>query len=95
MVQFLVKDSSTESTEGLYRILLYTFNNKGDKFFAGIKPADLYKNREILDKIKWYVNLMTKFNIYIDAILERREVNTMNEAVYLIVDTELDKKLDN
>lgn len=57
---------------------------------------DLYKNKEILEKIKRYVNLMTKYNIYIDAILERREVNTAKEAIYLIVNTELDKKyLDN
>jgi len=93
MIQFLVKDTSTESTDQIYWILLYSFNGKGEKFFAGIKPVDLFKNKDVLDKIKRYVNLMTKYNIYIDAIIERRETNTLSEPVFLIIDTQLDKKL--
>ena len=54
---------------------------------------NLYTNKEILEKIKRYVNLITKYNIYIDAIIERRETNTLSEPVYLITDTILDKKL--
>jgi len=55
--------------------------------------VNLYTNKEILEKIKRYVNLITKYNIYIDAIIERRETNTLSEPVYLITDTILDKKL--
>ena len=35
---------------------------------------------------------MTKYNIFIDAVIERRETNTLTEPVFLIIDTQLDKK---
>lgn len=92
----LVKDSSTDNTDALYKILLYSFNGKGEKFFADLMPVNLYQNTEVLEKIKRFVNIMTKYNIYIDGILERRETNTTKAPVYLLVETSLEKKyLDN
>ena len=46
-VQFLVKDQSSQMNKNFYRILLYSDEEaKGENFFNGIKPCNLYKNEE-------------------------------------------------
>jgi hypothetical protein len=92
MIQMLIKDQSTDNTDALYKVLLYSFNGKGARFFGGLKPCDLYKNKEVLEKLKRYVNILTKYNIYVDGILERRETNTAKQPIYLLTDTVLDSK---
>ena len=45
----------------------------GDKFF-NFDPVNLWhkNHEEKLEKIQFYVQAMTRFNVWIDAVLERR-----------------------
>jgi DNA-directed RNA polymerase subunit RPC12/RpoP len=92
MVQFLIKDDSTENTDKFYRVLLYSFCDKGVQFFGGIKPVNLYKNKKTLELITKYVNMLTKFNIIIDGVLEKRKSGGSSEDFYMLIETELDRK---
>jgi hypothetical protein len=81
-VQFLVKDVSTQFNNNTYRILLYTHDGLGANFFN--VPADnLYKNNEAKKKLDESAELLTKFNSWVDAVVERRN------GFYFIKDTKL------
>ena len=45
----------------------------GDKFF-NMEPVNLWHkaNQTSLEKIQFYVQAMTRFNVWIEAVLERR-----------------------
>ena len=80
-VQFLIKDDSVEEIDYLHRMLLYTHNRSTQNvqgFFGGIKPTNLYSNYKELENIRKYVNLITKFNIYIEAVVEINFQNKQN-----------------
>jgi hypothetical protein len=82
-VQFLVKDVSTQLNNNTYRVLLYTQDGLGANFFNGVKPDNLHKNNESRKKLEEYSELLTKFNSYVDAVVERRN------GFYLIKDTRI------
>lgn len=83
-MQMLVKDSSSQMNKNFYRILLYSYEeSKGAEFFNDIKPCNLYKNPEVLQQIQKQVKIMTKFNVWIDAIIERQG------TFFLIRDTKI------
>lgn len=87
-IQFLVKDSSSQMNKNFYRILLYSdTEEKGHNFFNGVKPCNLYKNEEALRSLEKQVKILGKFNVWVDAILERQ--NTF----FMIRDTEIKMKL--
>lgn len=70
-VQFLVKDVSTQFNNNTYRVLLYTHDGLGANFFN--TPADnLYTNDKARKKLEEYNGLLTKFNSWVDAVVERR-----------------------
>ena len=69
-IQFLVKDESTEDTDFVHRVLLYSIGGKWSSFFADINPTNLYSNYKVLASISKLVNLITKFNVYIESIVE-------------------------
>lgn len=81
-VQFLVKDVSTQFNNNAYRVLLYTHDGLGANFFN--TPADnLYSNDKAAKKLGEYAGLLTKFNSWVDAIVERRN------GFYFIKDTRI------
>jgi len=41
-------------------------------FFGGMPPKNLYKDSSALESIERHVKVMTKFNVWIDAVLERQ-----------------------
>lgn len=82
-VQFLVKDASTQLNSNTYRILLYTHEGLGAGFFGAVKPDNLYKNNEARKKLEEYAEVLTKFNSYVDAVVERRN------GFYFIKDTKI------
>lgn len=95
-VQFLVKDSGSHTNKHFYRVLLYSIEpHLGEDFFPDIGSKSkkdprrklpnlwLEENKDSLDKIKGRLNAMKKFNVYCEAILERRG------SYFLIKNTQL------
>lgn len=81
-LQFLVKDVSTQFNNNTYRILLYTHDGLGANFFN--VPADnLYKNNDARKKLEEYAESLTKFNSWVDAVVERKN------GFYFIKDTRI------
>jgi hypothetical protein len=81
-VQFLVKDVSTQLNSNTYKVLLYTYDGLGANFFN--TPADnLYTNDKAAKKLQEYGGLLTKFNSWVDAVVERRN------GFYFIKDTKI------
>ena len=81
-MQFLVKDITTQYNANLYRILLYTHDGHGKDFF-GVQADNLYKNDSAAKKLQEASKNLTKFNCWVDAIVEKRN------GFYCIKDTKM------
>ena len=79
-VQFLVKDVSTQFNNNTYRVLLYTHDGLGANFF-NTAADNLYTNDKARKKVEEYGSLLTRFNSWVDAVVERRN------GYYFIKDT--------
>jgi hypothetical protein len=82
-LQLLVKDASTLNNANTYRILLYTHEGLGANFFNGLAADNLYKSKDSLKKLEEYASVLTKFNSFVDAVVERRN------GFYFIKDTKI------
>ena len=78
-MQFLAKDVSTQFDNNLYRVLLYSHEGLGSNFFG--KAANLHKDAGALKKLKEQAAQLTRFNSWVDAVVERRN------GYYFIKDT--------
>eukprot|EP00347_Sterkiella_histriomuscorum_P019882 403339949 len=88
-MQMLVKDSSSQMNKNFYRILLCSFEEgKGHDFFTNVKPCNLYQNPQALELIERQLKAMTKFNVWIDAIIERQG------SYFLIRDTKISQMIN-
>lgn len=81
-VQFLVKDVSTQFNNNVYRVLLYTHEGLGANFFPQ-KPANLHSDSGAAKKVKDSIDLLTRFNSWVDCVVERRN------GYYFIKDTKM------
>jgi len=81
-VQFLVKDVSTQFNNNVYRVLLYTHEGLGANFFPQ-KAANLHSDSKASGKVKESFELLTRFNSWVDAVVERRN------GYYFIKDTKM------
>merc|ERR1712167_338864 len=81
-VQFLVKDVSTQFNNNVYRILLYTHEGLGSNFFP-VKATNLWSDSKASGKLKDSVDLLTRFNSWVDCVVERRN------GYYFIKDTKM------
>jgi hypothetical protein len=81
-VQFLVKDVSTQFNNNVYRILLYTHEGLGANFFSQ-KAANLHSDNKAAAKVQDSFELLTRFNSWVDAVVERRN------GYYFIKDTKM------
>jgi len=64
-------------------VLLYSYEEgKGDTFF-GCKPENLYQNEELAQRIESCLQKMTRFNVWCEAILERKN------QFFVIKDTQI------
>lgn len=79
-VQFLVKGGS--SSENHYRVLLYTHDGLGKEFF-GVNAANLHTSAKEVKTLETHTANLTKFNSWVDAVVERRN------GYYFIKDTRL------
>jgi len=73
MIQMLVKDSASQLNKNFYRIMLYSYSaNKGESFFGDdLLPTNLYRDEEKFKRISHHLNALLRFNIWVEAILER------------------------
>ena len=71
-MQMLVKDTASQLNKNFYRVLLYSFDREYGQDFFGIKPVNLYHHEQELEQIRRYLTMMTRFNVWIDALLERK-----------------------
>jgi len=81
-VQFLAKDVSTQFNNNVYRILLYTHEGLGANFFP-TKATNLWSNSAAAAKVGDSFRTLTRFNSWVDAVVERRN------GYYFIKDTKL------
>jgi len=79
-VQFLAKDVSTQFNNNVYRVLLYTHEGLGANFFP-TRPANLHTEAKARTRLEDNFNLLTRFNSWVDAVVERRN------GFYFIKDT--------
>lgn len=79
-VQFLVKGGSSSNSH--YRVLLYTHDGLGKDFF-GVPAQDIHKSAASAKKLEEHTNHLTKFNSWVDAVVERRN------GYYFIKDTKM------
>ena len=80
-VQFLAKDASTANNNNQYRILNYSHEGLGANFFG--KAANLHTDAKARGAVEKHVANLTKFNVWVDAVVERRN------GWYYIRDTRL------
>lgn len=86
-VQMLCKDVSTSSNSNVYK--LQVCSNSDDwvptcnEFFRGLKPDNLFKNAESRKKLEECSQAMTRFNSWIEAVVERKN------GWYFVKDTKL------
>jgi len=80
-VSLLCKDASTASNNNKYRINVNTHEGLGVEFFG--KAANLHSDAAALKRTQAQVDNLTKFNTYVDAIVEKKN------GQYLIKDTKL------
>lgn len=80
-LQFLVKDVSTQFNNNVYRVLLYTHEGLGSNFLP--KAANLHSDSKALGALKEKVGLLTRFNSWVDCVVERRN------GYYFIKDTKM------
>jgi len=73
MIQMLVKDSASQLNKNFYRVMLYSYaENKGETFFGeDLKPANLYQNEVMFKKLSHHLNALLRFNVWVEAIVER------------------------
>lgn len=80
-LQFLVKDVSTQFNNNAYRVLLYTHEGLGGSFFPQ-KPSAAADPKGAA-KLKENLANLTKFNSWVDCVVERRY------GYYFIKDTKM------
>ena len=80
-VQLVVKDASTFNNANQYRILNYSHEGLGANFFG--KASDLHTDAKARKAFDAQVANLTKFNVYVDAVVELRN------GWYYIKDTTL------
>lgn len=81
-VQFLAKDVSTQHSNNVYRILLYTHEGLGANFFRQ-KAANLHSDTKAAGNVRAAFGNLTRFNSWVDAVVERRN------GFYFIKDTRM------
>ena len=81
-VQFLCKDTTTQSTNNVYRILLYTHEGLGANFFP-VKATNLWSDSKAAAKVGASIEQLTRYNSWVDAVVERRH------GYYFIKDTKM------
>lgn len=71
------EEESKQASVDLVRVLLYTNGGLCNKFFNGIAATNLYRENTTRLMIERYIRHICRFNVYLDAIVEKCEVPTL------------------
>jgi len=77
----LCKDASTSQNSNKYRVLVHSQDGLGASFFG--KAANLHSDAGAAKKFEKQSGLLTKFNTYVDAVVEKKG------AMWCVKDTKL------
>ncbi|CAI2363839.1 unnamed protein product [Moneuplotes crassus] len=97
-MQFLIQDDSTSEKalgdqsqvlsqeKQFHRVLFYSHNMSSEQsgIFGGIQPSNLYNNTKDLESIRKYLILISKYNIYVEGIVELVYQRRTNPILMLI-----------
>ena len=68
------EESKQQASVDLVRVVLYTNGGLCNKFFNGIPATNLYRENTTRLMIERYIRHICRFNVYLDAIVEKCEV---------------------
>ena len=68
------EEAKSQASVDLVRVLLYTNGGLCNKFFNGIAATNLYRENTTRLMIERYIRHICRFNVYLDAIVEKCEV---------------------
>ena len=71
-------EETKEASVDLVRVLLYTNGGLCNKFFNGIAATNLYRENTSRVMIERYIRQICRFNVYLDAIVEKCEVPALS-----------------
>ncbi len=87
MLALVVKDESTAGLDRCYRLNYYSHDQiPGEELFGGLRPGNLYKDEALRDTFNKYLQLFTKFNIFLDLVIKRKKIENLKEDIFMIVD---------
>jgi hypothetical protein len=75
--------------QGGVKAVLFTSEEVCSNFFGGEKPENMYMSIAYRNKIERYVRHILRFNVFIDAIVEKKIIN--DEIVLKLVNCKLNK----
>lgn len=68
-----MKDDSTGATDRCFKLYYYSHETvSGEELFGGLRPTNLYRNAVDRDILSKYVQLMTRFNVYLELGIRRK-----------------------
>ena len=59
-------------TSQFYKLQLSSITNKASNLFPDWDPVNLLTDKDALAKVEDYFKILTKFNIYFDAVVVKR-----------------------
>ena len=82
----LCKDDSTAALDRIFKLYYYTHEHRPIEavksqmyLFGGLKPTNLYRDEESRGHLESYIQLITRFNVYLELGIHRKVV--MEEGV--------------
>ena len=75
-VCLVVKDDSTSAIDKCYKLYYYSHETKpGDELYGWLYATNLYRNEAHRDTLLKYIQLMTRFNVFLELGIRRKVVD--------------------
>ena len=82
MTCLIVKDDSTAGLDKSYKLYYYSQDQKpGDELFGGFKAANLYKDEHSREILMKYIQVITRFNMYLDLVIKKVQDGDMYQII--------------
>ena len=90
-VHFVIKDKSLFNMQGGVKAVLFSSEEVCSHFFGGEKPENMYMSIAYRNKIEKYVRHILRFNVFLDAIVEKKIIN--DDIVLKLISCKLNKQV--